>query len=59
MKRTVYYCPGCKQRIVRLPPNSPRFFKSYCATAGTTVRMRKSRDQKAPPTTYRLREREG
>lgn len=46
LKEVVYYCPGCRQRIVRHLPRSQARYESYCATAGRLISMRRIKDQK-------------
>ena len=45
-KRVVFYCSGCKQRVTR-EVNHPgqRHYLSWCATAGKSINMRRSKDQ--------------
>ena len=47
MKHVVYYCPGCRQKIIRQVPKAWQRYESFCATAGRPILMRRIKDQKA------------
>ena len=47
MKHVVYYCPGCRKKIIREVPKAWQRYESFCATAGRPILMRRIKDQKA------------
>ena len=49
MKAVLYYCPGCRGRIIREVPRATQYLASHCGSAGRHVRMRKLKKQTPLP----------